>query len=72
MRREILPIVKSPLLRRDRRGRGFSRRELETAGLTLEEARKLGIPIDKRRKSAYQENIQLLKNILRKLEEKSS
>ncbi len=64
---EIYPIVKSPLLRKKRKGKGFSLKELATVGLTIEEARKLSIPVDKRRKSTHEENIRILKEILKKV-----
>ena len=35
-----------------RKGKGFSRKELEEAGITIKEALKLGIPVDRRRSSA--------------------
>ncbi len=47
-----------------RKGKGFSRKELEKAGLTVKEALKLGIPVDKRRSSAYEENIEALKRFV--------
>ncbi|RLI22190.1 hypothetical protein DRO54_01810 [Candidatus Bathyarchaeota archaeon] len=50
-----------------RRGKGFSKNELKEAGLTLKEALKLGIPVDKRRSSAYRENIEALKRFIEKV-----
>ena len=50
--------------KRKRIGKGFSREELKAVGLSIREARKLGIAVDKRRKSCYEENIQALKNCL--------
>jgi large subunit ribosomal protein L13e len=62
-----IPMVFSPSKkyspRKKREGRGFSLLELEVAGINIENARKLGIRIDKRRRSCHQENIELLKNI---------
>jgi len=58
-RMRLKPIVKSS----DghlRVGKGFSKAELSQVGLSLREAKKLGIPIDKRRKTAYVENINQL------------
>jgi len=66
MPEKISVVVKSPFLRKLRKGRGFSKKEIEAAGITLEQAKKLGIPIDRRRKSAYEENIKVLKNIVQK------
>ncbi len=47
-----------------RKGKGFSRKELEESGLTTKEALKLGIPVDKRRSSAYKENVEALKQFI--------
>lgn len=47
-----------------RKGRGFSRKELEEAGITIKEALKLGIRVDKRRSSAHKENIERLKRFI--------
>lgn len=62
MKEEIKPVVYAPT--RDpqiREGRGFSLGEIERAGLTLREAKILGIPVDKRRKTVHPENVQGLK-----------
>ncbi|MFP3163966.1 MAG: 50S ribosomal protein L13e [Acidianus hospitalis] len=47
-----------------REGRGFSLGELKAANLTPEKARKLGLRVDKRRKSVHQENVDALKKYL--------
>lgn len=62
------PIVKVPLLRRFggtppkpyRIGRGYSAGEIEAVGLTIREARLLGIYVDKRRKTVHEENVKRL------------
>lgn len=64
---EIAPIVKRKL--KDgrmivRRGRGFSLNELKEAGITIDVAKKLRIPIDKRRRSCREENVEALKELL--------
>jgi ribosomal protein L13E len=41
-------------------GRGFSLSELAKAGLTRQDAKKIGIPLDVKRKSVHDENIQTL------------
>ncbi len=68
------PIVLKPILRRHggieqgtRKGRGFSKGELEAVGLDFKKALKLGIPIDKRRRSKHDVNIQILKEYLEKI-----
>ncbi|MEM3626491.1 MAG: ribosomal protein L13e [Candidatus Bathyarchaeia archaeon] len=49
---------------RQRHGKGFSKEELKRAGLSFTEALKLGIPIDYRRKTAHEENINVIKSFL--------
>jgi large subunit ribosomal protein L13e len=63
------PTVKSPKKSRPRRGRGFSREETFQAGLTIEDARKMGLLVDLRRKSVYPENVEALKQYMKDLEE---
>ena len=50
--------------RRVRPGRGFSRAELREAGLSVKEALKLGIPVDVRRSTRHEENIEALRSFL--------
>ena len=49
--------------RKKRLGRGFSIGELQSAGISLSEAKKLGIYVDKRRRSVHQENVEYLKKL---------
>jgi len=42
-------------------GKGFSREELKKARLSLREALKLSIPIDSRRKTIHEENVNTIK-----------
>lgn len=63
------PTVKCPKNARPRRGRGFSREETSQAGLTIQDARKMGLIVDIRRKSVYPENIEALKQYMKDLEE---
>ena len=56
---------------RKRVGKGFSKEELKAVGLSVREARKLKIAVDERRKSCYPENIQMLKNYLESLKQKT-
>lgn len=53
--------VKSP--HGERKGKGFSRNEIDNAGLTMEDVKRLHIPYDKRRKSSHSWNIERLKSI---------
>jgi large subunit ribosomal protein L13e len=69
------PLVKKPRLILERgievglrAGKGFSLRELAEAGITYLEAVKLGIPVDKRRRSVHDWNIKILKDFLARLE----
>jgi len=41
--------------------RGFSLTELKNAGLTKQDAKKIGIPLDVKRKSVHDENVEHLK-----------
>ena len=66
MPRMVVPIVK----RGDkvREGRGFSKGELKEAGLSPSEAMRLGIPVDKRRRTVHEENVRRLKEYLEEAE----
>lgn len=48
-------------------GRGFSLGELKEVGLSVKEAMKLGIYVDRRRKSVHKENIDILKEFLKEI-----
>lgn len=62
MEEKVEAIVYTPTRRpRPRKGRGFSIKEIREAGLTLYEAKRLGVPIDKRRGTSHPQNVQLLK-----------
>ena len=50
---------------RTRKGKGFSRGELRETELDFKQALKLGIPIDRRRKTKHEENIKILEQYLR-------
>ncbi|MGB9756396.1 MAG: ribosomal protein L13e [Candidatus Bathyarchaeales archaeon] len=49
---------------KQRYGKGFSREELKKAGISLKKALKLGIPVDFRRKTTHDENIEAVKAFL--------
>jgi ribosomal protein L13E len=56
--------IKPKILKPDgkqRSGRGFSRDEIGKAGLDAAEAAKLGLPVDCRRKTAHDENVEAVK-----------
>ena len=63
------PTVKCPKDAKPRRGRGFSREETSQASLTIDDARKMGLIIDIRRKTVYPENIEALKQYTKDLQE---
>ncbi|MCJ7698944.1 ribosomal protein L13e [Candidatus Bathyarchaeota archaeon] len=46
---------------KQRDGKGFSREELKKAGTNMTDALKLKIPLDPRRKTAHEENIEAVK-----------
>jgi len=46
-------------------GKGFSPEELKKSGLSLKEAVKLHIPVDPRRKTAHDENVETLKGVVK-------
>ena len=49
---------------------GFQPEELKKAGINLKDALKLGIPIDSRRRTAHQENVNAIKGFLENIKEK--
>lgn len=55
------PVVKTG--NKTREGRGFSLNELKQAGLTIFDAKRIGIYLDLRRKSAHAQNVEYLKTI---------
>jgi len=65
------PIVKIPGDTGDRKhkiARGFSIGEIKAVGLNVMEARRIGVYVDVRRKSIYQENIDSLKEWLKNID----
>ncbi len=61
----IKPVVLKPD-GKQRSGRGFSREELKKASLNPAEAKRLKIPVDKRRKTAHDQNVDALKAYVEK------
>ena len=62
------PAVRTPKDGQPRRGRGFSRDEVKQAGLTIGDARKMGLMVDLRRGTVYPENVEGLKQYMKDLE----
>jgi ribosomal protein L13E len=56
----IKPVIRNSE-GKPRSGRGFSTEELQKAGLNPAEAKRLEIPIDRRRKTVYDQNVEALK-----------
>lgn len=46
-----------------RKGKGFSKEELKKAGLNITQARKLGVPVDSRRRTIHDENVEIVKTL---------
>jgi large subunit ribosomal protein L13e len=67
MSKFISPMVFRPGTVRE--GRGFSLAEIQAAGLNAGEAQILGIPVDLRRKSSHEENIEILKDFAKQAKE---
>lgn len=63
------PTVKSPRDGRPKKGRGFSIEETTQAGLTIDDARRMGLIVDLRRKTAHPENVKALNQYMKDLEE---
>lgn len=59
---DIYAVVKKG--RKSRKGRGFSSHELKEADLSYSQALKLGIPIDPKRSTRYDENVDALKTYI--------
>ncbi len=67
-----MPSFISPMVFRPetvREGRGFSMAEIEAAGLNAGEAEILGVPVDVRRKSSHEENVEILKDYAKQAKE---
>ncbi|MEM4446906.1 MAG: ribosomal protein L13e [Nitrososphaerota archaeon] len=62
---KIKPMVRVPKsLNKVREGRGFSLGELREANLTLHDAKKIGVMVDKRRRSVHKENVEALRKLV--------
>jgi ribosomal protein L13E len=49
---------------KQRYGKGFSREELKKAGLNVRDGLRFKIPVDAKRKTAHEENVQTVKTLL--------
>lgn len=52
-------------------GRGFSKQELTKAGTNIGEALRLHLPVDLRRRTIHEENVQAVKAIIQKTKQSS-
>jgi ribosomal protein L13E len=50
-----------------REGRGFSKKELGNAGLGFAKALKLGVPVDRKRRTWHEENVRTLREYAKDL-----
>jgi ribosomal protein L13E len=57
--------------KKQRRGKGFSGEELKKAGLSFKEALKLGIPVDPKRRTSHEENVEAIKTFLENMKAKT-
>jgi large subunit ribosomal protein L13e len=64
-------VVKAPKTRKARKGKGFSVAELTSSGLSIPQARKLGLRVDERRSTKRPENIEVLQTFLKQTEQKT-
>ncbi len=56
----IKPVIRKQN-KKQSQGKGFSREELAKAGFDKAQARRFGLPVDEKRKSIHEENIQAIK-----------
>ncbi|MFX0169029.1 MAG: ribosomal protein L13e [Candidatus Hodarchaeota archaeon] len=61
------PEIQTPQTGEIRSGRGFSLKELKDAGISLADARWMAIPIDSRRKTKHENNVNALKDYIKRL-----
>jgi large subunit ribosomal protein L13e len=46
---------------KEKQGKGFSPNELKAAGISKQQAHQAGLPVDMRRKSSHDENVEAIK-----------
>jgi ribosomal protein L13E len=61
-------IKKGNVTRSMKKGKGFSKTELKDAEISINEAMKYGIPIDLRRSTTHEENVNTIKTYIEKIE----
>ena len=52
-------------------GKGFSPNELKECGINKQQAKQIGVPVDVKRKSTHQENVQTIKAHLQQAKEQA-
>ncbi len=71
MLRDLNIIVKSPSREKEfKKGTGFSLEEIKKSNKSIIELKTIGIKIDYRRKTEYEENIEFLNNLKMEIEQK--
>jgi len=61
----VRPTIKRPK-GKQKQGKGFSPDELKAAGVSKQQARYAGLPVDMRRKSSHEANVETLKTHVKK------
>jgi len=56
---------------KERYGKGFSVEELKRSGISFKEALRLGVPVDSKRRTAHEENVEAIKTFLESAKAKS-
>lgn len=57
----IIAQIRKPAHRGQRNGKGFSKGEIKKLGLNPVDARKMGLPVDSRRRTVHDENVETAK-----------
>ena len=69
---DLIPLSLKPYGTGKKRAKGFSRGELEKAGFNLRDAKTLGLPFDRRRKTVHEWNVKMLLEYKSKMTETKS
>jgi large subunit ribosomal protein L13e len=54
--------------KKQKMGKGFSPNELKNAGVNMQQARQIGLPVDVKRKTAHDQNVACIKECAEKAE----
>ncbi len=61
----VKPTINGPK-GKQKRGKGFSPDEIKAAGVSKQQVRQAGLPVDERRKSSHEANVEVLKAHVKK------